>query len=78
MRTGAGGVGAGILAPSTNVFGSYFPSWMLCALGAVAVTVLVRKIFVLVGLDRSLPAPFLVYLAITVACSLGAWLIWLG
>jgi YtcA family len=78
MCTGAGAVGDGILAPSTNVLGSYFPSWMLCALGAVAVTVAVRKIFVLVGLDRSLPAPFLVYLAIIVACSLGAWLIWLG
>jgi hypothetical protein len=78
MRIAAGAVEDGVLAPSTNVLGSYFPSWMLCALGAVAVTVAVRKVFVLVGLDRSLPAPFLVYLAMVVACSLGGWLLWLG
>jgi hypothetical protein len=77
MCIAAGVVGV-VLAPSTNVLGSYFPSWMLCVLGAIAATVAVRKVFVLIGLDRSLPAPFLVYLAIAVACSLGAWLIWLG
>jgi hypothetical protein len=78
MCIAAGAVGDGILAPSTNVLGSYFPSWMLCVLGALALTVAVRKVFVLTGLDTSLPAPFLVYLAMAVACSLGAWLIWLG
>jgi YtcA family len=78
MCMGAGITREGPLAPSVNIFGSYFPSWMLCALGAIVLTVVVRQIFVAVGLDRVLPKPFVVYLAMAVACSFGAWLLWLG
>ena len=67
-----------LLPPSVDVLGSYFPSWMLCAIGALAVTLLLRKLFVRTGVDRTLPAPVVVYLAIIVALSLGGWLLWLG
>jgi hypothetical protein len=78
MSVGTLAVEAGALAPSINIVGSYFPSWMLCALAAVVVVAIVRTIFVRVGFDRSLPAPFFVYLALTVATSLGFWFVWLG
>jgi hypothetical protein len=70
----AGRVGA----QSQDVLGAYFPSWMLCALAALAITAAIRWILVRAGVDRSLPVPVVVYLALTVAVSLGGWLLWLG
>src|SRR5262245_51979215 len=70
--TGAGG------AQSRDVLGAYFPSWMFCALGALALTAMIRWLFVRAGVDRSLPVPVVVYLALTVALSLAGWLLWLG
>lgn len=66
------------MAPTTNVFGSYFPSWMLCVLGGIAATVVVRQILVRTHFDRRLPAPVLIYLAMIVLFSLAAWLTWLN
>jgi hypothetical protein len=51
---------------------------MFCAVAALAATALVRSLFVRAGVDRHLPAPVVVYLAMTVAFSLTAWLLWLG
>jgi YtcA family len=65
-------------AQSQDVLGAYFPSWMFCALAALTVTAMIRWIFVKAGVDRSLPVPVVVYLALTVAFSLGGWLLWLG
>jgi hypothetical protein len=70
----AGAVGA----QSLDVLGAYFPSWMLCALGALAATAAIRWLFAKAGVDRALPVPVVVYLALTVALSLGGWLLWLG
>ena len=67
-----------LVAPSQDVLGTYFPSWMLCAIGGVCVTVVLRLLFVRTGVDRTLPAPVVVYLASAAACSLGGWLLWLG
>jgi hypothetical protein len=74
----AAATGGNLAAPSLNILGSYFPTWMLCALGAVVATALLRQLFVLTGVDRTLPVPVVVYLALTVACSLASWLIWVG
>ncbi len=64
-------------APSQNVLGSYFPSWMLCALAGIGLTIVLRQILVASGLDKALPVPLLVYLAFTVAFAFATWLIWL-
>jgi hypothetical protein len=64
-------------APSQNILGSFFPSWMICALIGLVVTIAVRQVFALAGIDRTLPAPLLVYLAIATAAAFAAWLIWL-
>jgi hypothetical protein len=64
-------------APSQNILGSYFPSWMLCALAGLGATIVLRQIFVAAGLDKALPAPLLVYLAFTVAFAFATWLVWL-
>jgi hypothetical protein len=75
LATAAGG---DLVPPYQNVLGSYFPTWMLCALGAVGATVALRQLFVFTGVDRTLPAPVIVYFAIIVACSLASWLICVG
>jgi hypothetical protein len=65
-------------AQTRNVLGAYFPSWMFCALLALLATALVRWLLVRAGVDKSLPAPVVVYSALIVAFSLGGWLIWLS
>ncbi len=64
-------------APSQNILGSYFPSWMICALIGIVVTIVIRQIFAITGIDRTLPVPLLVYLAIATAAAFATWLIWL-
>ena len=65
-------------APSQNILGSYFPSWMLCTLAGIGCTIIARLLLVAVGIDKYLPAPLVVYLALTTAFSFGIWLSWLG
>jgi hypothetical protein len=68
----------GVFAQSRDVFGAYFPSWLFCVLIALAATAVVRALFVRAGIDRSLPVPVVVYLAIVVAFSFGGWLLCLS
>jgi YtcA-like protein len=65
-------------APSRNILGSYFPSWMICALIGLAATVAVRAVLAKAGIDGELPMPIVVYLALATAFSLAVWLLWLA
>lgn len=65
-------------APSLNILGSYFPSWMLCALAGIGAAVLVRQGLAAIGIDKALPAPLLVYLAFAAFFAFATWLVWLG
>jgi hypothetical protein len=77
------GIGTALLsgcsgAPSLNILGSYFPSWMLCAIAGMVLTLFVKQALAVVGLDKSLPVPLLVYLAFSVAFAFLLWLVWLS
>jgi hypothetical protein len=65
-------------APSRSILGSYFPSWMICVLVAMCLTIVVRAVLAKVGIEDELPAPIVVYLAFTLAFSFAFWLLWLG
>ncbi len=65
-------------APSRNILGSYFPSWMVCALVGIAAAIIVRAILKATGLLAELPAPLGVMLAIACAVTFGVWLVWLA
>src|SRR5262245_12414013 len=65
-------------APSRNILGSYFPSWMICALVGLAATVALRVVLAKVGIDAELPIPIVIYLAFATAVSLAMWLLWLA
>src|SRR5882762_4610856 len=54
-------------APSRNILGSYFPSWMICALIGMGATVAVRALLAKTGIDAVLPMPIVVYLAFATA-----------
>jgi hypothetical protein len=65
-------------APSRNILGSYFPSWMVCALAGIALALVARATFKASGLLEELPIPFVVMLAIACAGTFAVWLIWLS
>jgi hypothetical protein len=50
---------------------------MICALAGLGATVVVRQFLVATGIDKTLPAPLVVYLALTVAFTFATWLVWL-
>jgi hypothetical protein len=65
-------------APSRNILGSYFPSWMVCALAGIAAAVIGRAVLKATGLLEEVPAPLAVLLAIACIVTFGLWLLWLA
>jgi hypothetical protein len=65
-------------APSRNILGSYFPSWMVCALFGIAIAGLARAILKATGILPELPVPFVVLLCIGCTATFALWLIWLS
>ena len=53
-------------APSIPMFGSFFPAWLLCMIAGVLLTVMVRVVFVLIGLDDILRWRVPVYMSMAV------------
>jgi hypothetical protein len=78
MILGAVSALGAVVGQTQDVLGAYFPTWMFCALIALALTAAVRWLLVRAGVDRLLRLPVVVYLALTVALSLGGWLLWLS
>jgi len=65
-------------SPSRNILGSYFPTWMICALLGIGSVFLIRLLFIKSGVDAALPVPVLVYLSLWIAVTLAIWLVWLA
>lgn len=65
-------------SPSISVFGSFFPVWIICAVGGVVLTAIVRTVLIRVGIDEYLPVPPLVYLCLAIGSSIAFWLLWSG
>ena len=61
------------MGPQINVIGSFFPSWMLCAVIVIVVTLLTRRLFVRVGVDPYVGPPALVYASLAVLVTLVLW-----
>jgi hypothetical protein len=65
-------------APSRNILGSYFPSWMVCALVGIICALLLRAVLKATRLLEELPAPLVVLLAFGCAVNFALWLVWLA
>jgi hypothetical protein len=65
-------------SPSRSILGSYFPSWMVCALIGLIAALVARVAFKATGLLGELPAPLVVLLSIGCATTFALWLLWLA
>ncbi|HKA40629.1 MAG TPA: YtcA family lipoprotein [Burkholderiales bacterium] len=61
-------------APSVNVLGAFFPSWMLCVIIGIVLALVARQVLVVAGLDTWVGPRGLVYPALALAFTLAAWL----
>ena len=65
-------------SPAQDLFGSYFPAWMLCAAIGIVAAVIIRQILAVSGINDYLVAPLLTYAGLAVSATLLAWLLWFG
>jgi hypothetical protein len=65
-------------APTMDLFGSFFPAWMLCAAIGIIAAIIIRQILAVVGINDYVVAPLLTYAALAVSVTLLAWLLWFG
>ena len=63
------------MGPQINVIGSFFPSWMLCALIGIVSALLARRLFVRAGLDPYVGPPPLIYTSLAVLVTLVLWIV---
>ena len=61
------------MGPQINFIGSFFPSWMLCAAIGIVAALLVRRLFVRVGIDPYVGPRALVYTSLGVLVTLVLW-----
>jgi hypothetical protein len=62
-------------APTVDVLGSYFPSWIICIVIGLVLSVISRQIFITFKIAEHLrPAP-LIYLCLTACFTMIVWLI---
>jgi hypothetical protein len=61
------------MRPQINIIGSFFPSWMLCALIGIIVALLGRWLFIRTGLDPYVGPRKLVYPSLAVLVTLVLW-----
>ena len=61
-----------------DLFGSYFPAWMLCAVLGIAAAVIIRRILAVAGINDYVVAPLLTYGGLAVTATLLVWLLWFG
>jgi hypothetical protein len=62
-------------APSFNILGSFFPSWILCGLIGILLTVAVRLLFVRYNFEQQLSPLILVYPCLTAFFTFTLWLL---
>jgi hypothetical protein len=65
-------------APSFDLFGAFFPAWLLCGTVGIAGAIAARAVFVSSGVANGLPYQLAVCTAIGAIASLLFWLVGFG
>jgi hypothetical protein len=65
-------------APSFDLFGAFFPAWLLCGFVGVAGAAIARLAFVGTGLANALPYQLAVCVAIGVIAAVLVWFVGFG
>ena len=61
--------------PIINIYGSFFPAWVVCLVTGVLFTVLLRLAFAVTQVERYLGPLILIYPSLTLLLTLVTWLI---
>ncbi len=61
--------------PIIEIQVTFFPAWLLCMIVGVVLTVVLRPLFVRLGLEPHLGPLPLIYTCLTVLLTLGTWLL---
>jgi hypothetical protein len=62
-------------APSFNILGSFFPSWILCGVIGILLTIAARLLFVRIRLEEQLSPLILVYPCLAAFFTFSLWLL---
>jgi len=62
-------------APTFNILGSFFPSWILCGVIGILLTVAMRWFFVSIKFEQELSPLILVYPCLTAFFTFTLWLL---
>jgi hypothetical protein len=62
-------------APVINIEGSFFPAWMVCLVLGLVLTVAVRQLLVVTGLEPHLGPPLLIWTALGLFMTMLSWLV---
>ena len=62
-------------APTFNILGSFFPAWILCGLIGIALTAIVRVLFVRWNFEKYLSPLLLVYPCLAAFFTFTIWLL---
>ena len=65
-------------APSFDLFGAFFPAWLLCGAIGIAGAAIARVVFVSTGLSNALPYQLVVCTSIGVITAVLFWLVAFG
>ena len=63
------------LAPTFNILGSFFPSWLICLFAGIIVAVIASRVFARFALDKEILWPVVVYPCIALLSACTIWLI---
>ncbi|HDZ8915487.1 TPA: hypothetical protein RUX44_003854 [Aeromonas hydrophila] len=64
------------MSPSLPFYGAYFPFWLVCAVFGILGAVLVRTLFIRLGVDETIPIRAIVYMAFACLIAFTASIIW--
>jgi hypothetical protein len=68
-------VGSAGCDPVVNVFGSFFPAWVICMIVGVGLAAALRPVFVALRLERHLGPLLLVYPSLALLLTMLTWLV---
>jgi hypothetical protein len=61
--------------PVMNVFGSFFPAWVICTIVGIALTLALRVLLAAVGLEIHLGPLAVIYPSLALLLTMLAWLV---
>jgi len=61
--------------PILNVYGSFFPAWIVCLLTGIVLAALLRIVFAVTGLENGFAPLLLIYPALVFLVACTTWLV---